>query len=437
MRHLVYSLLCATLFLPAAAQVQFDFEDGIITQWYSEGDGDFELNPTDGLPGQCLQVNDDATGDWVILIAPYEFTGDWSAATVIDSIEFDLRPISSDPDLIDDAYFLIQLSGPGGTATAWSDFVPTMNVWQHIAVPIDPAVWTVTDGSWSALMDAVTLVRIRTEFIAGDEYNLLDNVELSFTPQHNQLDEQVCSTFDETGNLDGWGFTGVAYAVLDSTDGQPANCIRVGDELGDLSYGIAPPKFRGDWTALDGTGALDVDVKITSSGTTLAERPYLVRIFGPGGAATANIPDAEVQASQGQWASWSIPIAGAAWTMESGSWAALLGGIAEVKFQLEFITGTETVYFDNFCIGNAGTTAVGALAAGPLGLWPNPADDQLVLNGTGGTYTVLDVRGAQVRSGNQELTGATTIPVGDLAPGIYTVRVTGVRETATGRFLKL
>ena len=113
--------------LTAQAQVLFDFEDGVITQWYSEGDGDFELNATDGLPGQCLQVNDDATGDIVMLITPFGLIGDWTSATVNDSISYDLKPVSSDPDVITDDLYLIQLNGPGGTAIALAGFMPTMN----------------------------------------------------------------------------------------------------------------------------------------------------------------------------------------------------------------------------------------------------------------------------------------------------------------------
>ena len=436
MKQLLLIVYLLLFLLPARAQVVFDFEDGNITQWYSEGDGDFELNPTQGLPGQCLQVNDDATGDWVILIAPYEFTGDWTAATVNDSIAYELKPISSDPDLITDAYFLVQLSGPGGTATAWSDFVPVMNAWQHIAIPIDPAVWTLTEGTWSALMAEVALVRIRTEFITGDEYSLVDNVKLTFSPEHNQLDERVCSTFDETELLDGWGFDDVASVVVDTTDGQPANCLRIGDASGDLSIGIAPPKFRGNWTAVNGTGTIEVDVKVSSSSTTLSSRPYLVRIAGTGGSATANITDAEVQAALGQWTTWSIPIQEASWSLESGSWAGLMTGVAEVKLQLEFINGTETVYFDNFCIGNAGTTGVEVLRQEGIHLWPNPAGDRIELGGMNGAYTVWGPNGAAVLSGVMAYGKPTTLPLYGLAPGIYTLRVTGAQATTMGRFVK-
>lgn len=48
MKQLLLIVYLLLFLLPARAQVVFNFEDGNITQWYSEGDGDFELNPTQG-----------------------------------------------------------------------------------------------------------------------------------------------------------------------------------------------------------------------------------------------------------------------------------------------------------------------------------------------------------------------------------------------------
>ncbi|MBP9079306.1 MAG: T9SS type A sorting domain-containing protein [Flavobacteriales bacterium] len=438
MRQLATLAITILTLIPATAQVHYDFEDGNITQWYSEGDGDFGLNATEGLPGQCLQVNDDATGDMVIMITPYALIGDWSGAAVNDSISYDLKPISSDPDVIPVFPYLIQLNGPGGAAVAWPDFMPTMNQWQRVAVPIDPAAWTVTAGTWDALLADVSLIRIRAEFITGEEYTLMDNVGLSFSPVRGALGTpQVCSPFDLPDDLDGWGFDAVSSIVVDTTQGVPPNSLRVGDASGVLGIAMAPPKFRGDWSEVDGSGTIDMDVMVQTSVTTPSERPFLVRISGTGGAATININDDQVQAARNAWTHWTLPIQESAWTLESGSWSALLQDIAEIRVQLEFFSGDETTYLDNFCIGNDDTGIAEAQTAVPA-LWPNPAGDLLHVAGsrTDRHYEVIDARGARMLAGRMDPSDEASINVAGLASGVYTLRLIGTQGIRIGRFVK-
>lgn len=435
------TLLLSTLFISLSAQGQvfYDFEDDVITQWYSEGDGDFELNTTDGLPGQCLQVNDDATGDMVMLITPFSLIGDWSGATLTDSITYDLKPISSDPDLITGDPFLIQLNGPGGSATALPDFVPAMNQWQRIAVPIDPAAWTVTSGNWGDLLADVTLIRIRAEFITGDEYVLMDNIGLSFSPAHGALGTpQVCSTFDLPDNLDGWGFLNVSSADVDTAQGVLPNALRIGDESGVLGICMAPPKFRGDWSAVDGTGTIDLDIMVQTSATSQSERPFAVRISGAGGAATINVANDQVQAAKNAWTHWTLPIEEAAWTVETGDWTSLLQEVAEIKVQLEYFSGDETVYVDNFCIGSNSGTGIREQPVAGLNLWPNPTSDLIYLPAgqTARNYEVIDTRGAVVMAGIIPASNGHKVDVRALKPGSYALRLIGPEGIAVGRFLR-
>ena len=56
----------------------FDYD---LEGWVAEGDNYYYYETGQGNPGNCLRINDYATGEVNMAIAPGKFLGDWSAAT--------------------------------------------------------------------------------------------------------------------------------------------------------------------------------------------------------------------------------------------------------------------------------------------------------------------------------------------------------------------
>ncbi|MCD4818222.1 MAG: hypothetical protein K8S23_05990 [Candidatus Cloacimonetes bacterium] len=171
-------ILISTLY----SQVLSDFEDGSIERWRSEGDGYCELGVEIGNPGDCLKVFDYATGAMNYAIAPLKFTGDWSMATTSDYLHFDLKvvtPIS----LYCSTTLVFEISGPGGKARYIpADPTPPLNVWTSYTADLDPLQWNIIEGNWLSILADVDLLRIRAEYLNGDEYVLLDNILLTIDP---------------------------------------------------------------------------------------------------------------------------------------------------------------------------------------------------------------------------------------------------------------
>ena len=101
----------------SGAQVFTDFENDSLDGWRSEGDGSYYLEASAGNPGNCMRVDDDATGELNIAIAPLPFTGDWSAADSTDSLSADVYiSLINGSQLVDQWAF--RINGPGGSATS-------------------------------------------------------------------------------------------------------------------------------------------------------------------------------------------------------------------------------------------------------------------------------------------------------------------------------
>ncbi len=85
------------------------------------------------------------------------------------------------------------ISGPGGSYRRVFSERPPLNLWRTYGTTLDESQWTRVSGSWDALMDSVTDLRISIEFITGDETNGLDNVCLieSTTPTTIGLAKQM------------------------------------------------------------------------------------------------------------------------------------------------------------------------------------------------------------------------------------------------------
>jgi len=365
---------CTLITAPLAAQIIYDFEDGDIAYWGIEGDGSLALETVNGNPGNALRVNEPAAGLRNFVIAHPGLNGDWSSATTNDSIFFDLFAHEISGSVGAGVGYLIELRGSGSSAQAMIDFVPQFDIWQSVAMPIDPAAWTMVTGTWGDLLLNVEMVRIRAEFIDGDEYVLFDNIGLSFVPIIQVQDELMCSSFEPTDGLDGWNFQNTGSITVNTTDGNPPNAIQLADQSGDLSIAYAPPKFRGDLSAWNGVGALSFDVRVNTNLTAVLPPAPHVRLAGPGGEASVAATAQEVLQATNQWHTFNYPLDVASWTMTSGTWNDLLANVTTIGITLEYYTGTaETVLIDNFCMGFFNTSLSVTETNSTLRLIPNPS----------------------------------------------------------------
>ncbi|MEL6652056.1 MAG: laminin B domain-containing protein [Bacteroidota bacterium] len=333
-----------------SAQVQDDFENASLNGWYSEGDGSASLSSSIANPGSSLRVADNATGDINYAIAPSKYLGDWSTnLSTDDSISVDIYVESTDPDTLVDDFPAIQLIGPGGAAIVFDGLNLPRNVWNRISVPLDSSAWIIESGSWEALMQNVTLLRIRAEYITGDEDVYLDNIQLSLSPVRQVLTDTICSTFED-GTYDGWNFVDNGALSIDSIHGNPGIGIGIGDRSVVITQAIAPPKFSGDWSALLDSGYMSFDLNISTSGSTPYDKDYLVRLSGNGAVAQVLPSDSLLNLALNQWYTYTFLIDSSAWEMVSGTWDSLIVSVEEVRLELEFINGSEVASLDNFCL---------------------------------------------------------------------------------------
>lgn len=408
----VLASFCAVPF--ARAQVLADFEDGNVSSFSVEGDGTAVLNAANGNPGKCMQVDEPATGSINFLVLSSRYYGNWSAATLTDSIFFDFFKSNLSGGGLVTQSFLIEISGSGGTARFDPSFVGNgFNVWQHKAAPIDSAHWVTISGSWTGLLQSVSRIRIISEFVSGDELVRWDNIGLTFSPVPPVLSGSICSVFPAADGLDGWNFQNAGSVASITTDGNPPNCVRINDAAG-LTKAIAPPKYRGNWSAWYGNGDISFDMKIVSTATEVLANPYVFRLAGPGGEVTRNLTAAQILTAKNAWATFHAPITDTAWTLVSGSWATLMPQVGEITLTLEFINGTETVYFDNFCITQGPTAVQPARNEAQVLIYPNPAKEALRLRGTWKSIRLYDRTGSLVRQWAQpsEEISLKTVPGG-------------------------
>ncbi|MFT6679363.1 MAG: hypothetical protein ACJAZG_002041 [Granulosicoccus sp.] len=133
----------------------------------------------EGNPGGCIRIEESPNGQVSNLTLPGEFIGDWSQLTQDDFISFDYYLDSfCDEDIID-SEFVIQLVGESGKANAIANYIPSILSWQNITVNLNESEWDVVEGTWDELLMDINLVRIRNEYIIGDELVFFDSFCLS------------------------------------------------------------------------------------------------------------------------------------------------------------------------------------------------------------------------------------------------------------------
>ena len=334
--------------LKITGQVVSDFEAGNTDNWHSEGDGIYYYEAGTGNPGGCFRVDDDATGDWNNAFAPVKFLGDWSSATINDYIKADifLHQISGS---YSSGTFVFDIKGPGGEAKAFVNAQPPFDVWTTYTAYLNPADWVLVSGDWNLLLEHVSDIIVRAEYIEGDEYNRLDNIELSFTPVAVPVEPVICSDFEYEG-YDGWSFSSTGGITNSTSGGNPGRCIKISDATG-ISTGYPPPKYLGDWTLLDNYEAeIRVDFKITNISGPVLISDYFLKISGPGGEAGFQMDSLQIIQALNKYKTFIFPVEESYWTTISGNWNDLMNNVTNFEIITEFINGSEVVWMDNFCI---------------------------------------------------------------------------------------
>ncbi|MEZ5196854.1 MAG: PKD domain-containing protein [Bacteroidales bacterium] len=350
MKHLFLFTTAILVSLLSYSQITSTFD--IDTEnWHSEGDGDYFWESGVGNPGGCFRVNDDATGDMNRAYAPVKFLGDWSAATTNDSVSADIFLHDAGGGYVS-PNFVFRIVGPGGSAKAIYDPIPTPpdDNWITYSVHFNESNWYIESGTWTAILEHVTSFIVTMEYISGDEWNRIDNVILSFSPISIPLAPVICSDF-ESGLLEGWSFIGTGGYSIQSTGGNPGKYVRLTDGTG-VSLAVPSSEYHGNWSLLDGHNAeIHVDYLLTNVTGPINLPDFFMKISGPGGVATYPFISS-MELAFDHWHSYGIPIEQASWTIESGDWASLINYISEIQLAAEFINGGEIVGIDNFCISN-------------------------------------------------------------------------------------
>ncbi len=183
---------------------------------------------TGGNPGGYARWQDIGANS-LPLSAPDSFLGDWSLLDGVGFISYDQKVFSTG-SYTDRGSFHVAISGPGGYAV-WSgpvapDGCPGLPGcdWTTYVVPLVESEWTLTSGTWSALLADVTALQINPELygnISGAEIQGIDNV---------LLDNGLLATASSTQN------------IIDDTYGQGAGSFELGSYV---DGGGIPPSAQG------------------------------------------------------------------------------------------------------------------------------------------------------------------------------------------------
>ncbi len=330
------------------SQVQSTFTNDL-EYWRVEGDSDFEWSNT-GNPGGCLKIDDYAVGDINRALAPVKFLGDWTNTDTLDYISADIYLNSYSSEYIgEDVNYVFEISGPNGTARALYNPTPTNHSWTTLTVNLKPSEWNIISGNWNDILSDVEELTVSVEYIEGDESDKLDNVYISFSPIQYPVAIGTISDFEQPG-FDGWYFKNVSGISNENTGGNPHRFVLV-EGTSEFTFGVAPPKFSGSWTNLEGNAAILTDLKKISTNTNWHSPPYLFKISNENSSAIYPVPS-DFTLKLNQWVTVSAMIEESDWTVISGTWQSLMQNIQEVKVALDFYNTQSTIGIDNFRVDN-------------------------------------------------------------------------------------
>lgn len=158
------------------------------------------------------------------------------------------------------------------------------------------------------------------------------------------------STFDT--DLEGWTLIGSGTLTYQSSGGISGGFARFDDISGTGGDGwiIAPSKFLGDWSGLNGTGTLSWYHTVLSPGGGPTFVPAGVSISGPGGSASWQSPNLLAT----YWQFFSVPVDPSVWSV-TGSWSALLANVTTLQIRIEGVhnggPALDTDGIDNVVLG--------------------------------------------------------------------------------------
>ncbi len=253
------------LWLGAAAATAQDCEryDG-----FDEGiDGWTPVDPSeveifwyhDGNPDGCLYTRDANPGAADVR-APARFAGNLSGLDGAGIVRLDhkflycedSRPPVGDPRII--------LIGPGGRATCVFGGPTDPGVWYEYELPFVPASFTVSEGSWSALVANVTEVWVDLEVTTGHDHNLADNFYIGLPPQPgNDYDgnriPDTCMPCPVVSSVtaEPWESYGQAFVIPGNMIAEDDLVVTVLDQTGSPMEGLLVQ------IAFDGCGDICID----------------------------------------------------------------------------------------------------------------------------------------------------------------------------------
>jgi len=345
-------LFCSILFclIPASAiqaQVTSTF-DTDLEGWQVTGDNSAAWEETTGHPGGCLSVNDWAIGDMNYIIAPPKYHGDWSSMTASDSISAEIYFENTSGGAAISPAYIFRIAGPGGAAhaLAGSSNYPAHGAWTKYEVSIDENDWVIESGNWAGIVSSVNSLRIMGEFVYGNEIVRLDNVNLTSTPSYVFVPCDY-DDFNTSGTGD-WSFSDTGGVSNPGSGGNGGGYVKISDKSGVYSTAIVPAKFLGDWSSLDNSGYVTIDLRIISRSGSAFGTSEFIRISGPGGSAYITLDPSDLPESSWIWKTFVYEINSSVWTVDSGTWADLLSNVTDCQINLEFYDSTETIGFDNF-----------------------------------------------------------------------------------------
>lgn len=143
----------------------------------------------------------------------------------------------------------------------------------------------------------------------------------------------VVSSFD--GGEDGWASTS-SDLIYRASGGSPDGFLGYQDQDPGGGLAVAPPKYLGNWSTLNGAGFLTFEFRIfeTGNGSDLTANPYRVIITGEDG--TTATWERENPGTSTNWVTFQIPLIASNWTLEGQStWEEVLANVVDLRIKVE------------------------------------------------------------------------------------------------------